>query len=125
MDQAKLAALLVARGDAEHQECVQLSATKFVPATKWAGLKRYEQEFLRCYAIGVSAHKAVLIGRSAARALGLGVLIQNPEIVELAQRGGRPPSKSQWPDGVIYRLSLIHISEPTRRLRGSRMPSSA
>ena len=26
-------------------------------------------------------------------------------------------------DGFI--LSLIHISEPTRRLRGSRMPSSA
>ena len=103
MDQAKLVALLVARGDVEHQECVQLSATKFVPAAKWAGLKRYEQEFLRCYAIGVSAHKAVLIGRSAARALGLGVLIKEPELVELAQRNGRPPSKSQWPDGVIYR----------------------
>ena len=28
-------------------------------------------------------------------------------------------------DGVIGTLSLIHISEPTRRLRGSRMPSSA
>ena len=26
---------------------------------------------------------------------------------------------------TILRLSLIHISEPTRRLRGSRMPSSA
>ena len=26
---------------------------------------------------------------------------------------------------AIYYLSLIHISEPTRRLRGSRMPSSA
>ena len=26
---------------------------------------------------------------------------------------------------TTYRLSLIHISEPTRRLRGSRMPSSA
>ena len=26
---------------------------------------------------------------------------------------------------VDFRLSLIHISEPTRRLRGSRMPSSA
>ena len=25
----------------------------------------------------------------------------------------------------LYDLSLIHISEPTRRLRGSRMPSSA
>ena len=31
-------------------------------------------------------------------------------------------------DGIILKrqfLSLIHISEPTRRLRGSRMPSSA
>ena len=26
--------------------------------------------------------------------------------------------------GIVH-LSLIHISEPTRRLRGSRMPSSA
>ena len=26
---------------------------------------------------------------------------------------------------LAYALSLIHISEPTRRLRGSRMPSSA
>ena len=29
------------------------------------------------------------------------------------------------PDGIPDFLSLIHISEPTRRLRGSRMPSSA
>ena len=28
-------------------------------------------------------------------------------------------------DLAASRLSLIHISEPTRRLRGSRMPSSA
>ena len=28
-------------------------------------------------------------------------------------------------DGITGDLSLIHISEPTRRLRGSRMPSSA
>ena len=27
--------------------------------------------------------------------------------------------------GAVILLSLIHISEPTRRLRGSRMPSSA
>ena len=27
--------------------------------------------------------------------------------------------------GAAVHLSLIHISEPTRRLRGSRMPSSA
>ena len=28
-------------------------------------------------------------------------------------------------DGVIYELSLIHISEPTRQVLVSRMPSSA
>ena len=28
-------------------------------------------------------------------------------------------------NGTLLALSLIHISEPTRRLRGSRMPSSA
>ena len=26
---------------------------------------------------------------------------------------------------IVYNLSLIHISEPTRRVDGSRMPSSA
>ena len=30
-----------------------------------------------------------------------------------------------WDLTVFGVLSLIHISEPTRRLRGSRMPSSA
>ena len=29
------------------------------------------------------------------------------------------------PASAVLHLSLIHISEPTRRLRGSRMPSSA
>ena len=28
-------------------------------------------------------------------------------------------------DTVVYRLSLIHISEPTRHFKRSRMPSSA
>ena len=43
------------------------------------------------------------------------------------------PVTSQKPQNQVYEksntttysLSLIHISEPTRRLRGSRMPSSA
>ena len=32
---------------------------------------------------------------------------------------------AQFGLSVVQGLSLIHISEPTRRLRGSRMPSSA
>ncbi|MBA1835630.1 hypothetical protein [Corynebacterium wankanglinii] len=103
MDHAQLVAPLVARGDVDAQECVQLSATKFVPLAHWQGLKRYQQEFLRCYAHGVSAHKAVLMGRSAARVYGMWVVGKDAETVELAQRNGHPPSKSQWPEGVIYR----------------------
>ena len=40
----------------------------------------------------------------------------------------RPPAEALQgmdPFVVNMHLSLIHISEPTRRLRGSRMPSSA
>ena len=33
--------------------------------------------------------------------------------------------RAQYLDRMDIELSLIHISEPTRRLRGSRMPSSA
>ena len=40
-----------------------------------------------------------------------------------------PPDLTQdvlaWTRNFNQHLSLIHISEPTRRLRGSRMPSSA
>lgn len=110
MDQAKLVASLVARGDVEAQECVQLSATKFVPTAHWTSLKRYEQEFLRCYALGVSARRSVLVGRSAARVYGMWVVGKDPETVELAQRNGHPPSTSQWPEGVVYRnIALPNI----------------
>ena len=84
MDHAQLVAPLVARGDVETQECVQLSATKFVPLAHWQSLKRHHQEFLRCYAHGVSAHKAVLMGRSAARVYGMWVVGKDTETVELS-----------------------------------------
>ena len=35
------------------------------------------------------------------------------------------PARYNAAKAQAYELSLIHISEPTRRLRGSRMPSSA
>ena len=37
----------------------------------------------------------------------------------------RQPENEEQRKLAEERLSLIHISEPTRRLRGSRMPSSA
>lgn len=103
MDLEYLSGLVITRSAAEHHECVQVSGTRFIPEEEWKKLKRHEKELVRCFAVATSARKAVLVGRSAARAQGMWVLAHDAEIVELAQREGRPPSKSQWPEKVIYR----------------------
>lgn len=111
VNQAQLLGLLLAQGDVDKQECVKLSATKFIAAAHWRGLKRYEQEFLRCYAMAAAAHRAILVGRSAARLHGIWVIPSRRETVELAQRSGNPPSKSQWPDGITYHRMSIPDSD--------------
>ena len=46
---------------------------------------------------------------------------------DIPGRNGSTPGYTTYPADLpqTVELSLIHISEPTRRLRGSRMPSSA
>ena len=46
--------------------------------------------------------------------------LAGPVLAATLERSGLAPT-----DVTDVVLSLIHISEPTRRLRGSRMPSSA
>ena len=46
-----------------------------------------------------------------------------PEV--MGTTGGAATSLADIFNGMVYDLSLIHISEPTRRVIGSRMPSSA
>ena len=54
---------------------------------------------------------------------------QSVEVVDPGPPQRVPPAIKVVDDGVTprrpYRLSLIHISEPTRLWSGSRMPSSA
>ena len=48
--------------------------------------------------------------------------------VDVVDSAGKKTGSVELPAEVFdapLNLSLIHISEPTRRLRGSRMPSSA
>ena len=65
------------------------------------------------------------------RSLEVITLLRKPEAVrtslDVADVGFDIPNEFVIGYGLDYaeRLSLIHISEPTRRLRGSRMPSSA
>lgn len=114
MDQIQLLGLLMARGDVEKQECVKLSATKFIAASDWHQLKRYEQEFLRCYAAAASARRAILVSRSAARLQEMWVIPARDEIVELAQHDGNPPSKTQWPNGTAYRRMTVPETDVSR-----------
>lgn len=106
MNYVQLRGLLVPRSRVHEQRCVKLSATKFIRTADWDRLKRFEQDYLRCYAVATAAHKAVLVGRSAARVAGLWVLPLQTDTVELAQTSGRPPSTKQWPPHVRYH----HIS---------------
>lgn len=80
----------------------------YVDTADYQQLKRYEKEFLRTYAAGLSSRRAVLVGRSAARLQGMWVMKTPNEQVELALPGGRPSAKSRWFDGHSYvQLPLI------------------
>lgn len=107
MKNTELRNLLLSRGQAQHQECVKLSATKFIAAEDWNQLKRYQQEYLRCYSAGTATYKAILVGRSAARFLEHWVLPLREEVVELAHTSGKPPATKQWPPHVMYRHMTV------------------
>lgn len=107
MKNIELRDLLLPRGQAQHQECVKLSATKFIAAEDWNQLKRYQQNYLRCYAIATASHKAILVGRSAAQFLEHWVLPLQDEVVELAHTSGKPPSMQKWPPSTMFHHMII------------------
>ena len=102
MDRKALVKLLVRPGEADRQPCRRLSANKFVPEAAWEALEHHEGEFLRCYAAGTGARKAVLVGRSAAVIHGMWTLPDHHAAVTLAVPGKKPPARASWPEGVEY-----------------------
>ena len=78
----------------------------------------------------------LITGASGGLAQEMVKLLPNDQLIllgrnkeKLAQLYGNHPQAElveiDITDDSALELSLIHISEPTRRLRGSRMPSSA
>lgn len=107
MDKRALIAHLIRPGSADELACTKLSANKFVDASVWQRLKRHEREFLRTYAIGAGAQKAVLVGRSAAVVSGIWVLPVRDAPVTLSYPAQNVPGKASWPKGVQYRRLRI------------------
>lgn len=110
MDYSALMKLVAGPSIVEKHECVQVAGNRFVPADAWHALKTHEQQYVRSYAAVARAKKAVAVGRSAARIMGMWVLPAECE-VELAMPNGHPPPKSQWPEGLVYRHMTIPDSD--------------
>ncbi|UBI09205.1 endonuclease domain-containing protein [Corynebacterium coyleae] len=103
--------LLVGQAVAEAEACVKVASRRYVRLEAWNALRPYEREYLRCYAAGSSAHRSVLVSRSAARLLNMWTIPDGKEVIELAQTHGTPPSTKDWPDGLRYRHMRIPESD--------------
>ena len=100
----------------EHDEFVKTHPNgDLLQLTKWAETKRLTGWYSKRVAVGENGEIK-----------GVGQLLfkkipKLPFTLCYVSRG----FVADYNDRDVLRLSLIHISEPTRRLRGSRMPSSA
>jgi len=63
---------------------VELDPVIWFPADEWAGLAYHEKQWLRVEAAAMTSASAVLVGRSAARKLGMWVISAGEERVEVA-----------------------------------------
>ena len=63
---------------------VELDPVIWFPADEWAGLAYHEKQWLRVEAVAMTSASAVLVGRSAARKLGMWVIAAGEERVEVA-----------------------------------------
>ena len=80
----------------------RLSTQYAVEKRQFRTLAYYEQRWLRACAVAASMPRAALVGRSAARLLGMWVVATSVEPVELCAVTGKPPSKRGWPSGCVY-----------------------
>lgn len=92
-------------------EYVHLCPEMVVEEQTWRQLRRWQQDEARIQAVGLCTHRAVLVGRSAARVHGIPVPGRD-EFVELnlPGRNSRRP-RHEWPEKVVYRAARLHEEE--------------
>ena len=84
-------------------ELTQIAPWIAVPTATWRQWVRHKQQFAKVVAAGWSTHRAVLIGKSAARLWGMWVISTAGEEVELAVPSGSVPPRRLTPKGYRYR----------------------
>ena len=92
-------------------EFVELEPTVWFPAATWGELKYHERQWLRVEAAAMVSNAAVLVGRSAARKLGMWVISSGEEPVEVALPS-RSVSQSRAQSGrYAFRFSKLRRDE--------------
>ena len=92
-------------------EFVELEPAVWFPAATWGELKYHERQWLRVEAAAMVSNAAVLVGRSAARKLGMWVISSGEEPVEVALPS-RSVSQSRAQSGrYAFRFSKLRRDE--------------
>ena len=90
---------------------VQLEPVVWFPDTQWRELRYHERQWLRVEAAAMVSNAAVLVGRSAARKLGMWVISRGEEPVEVALPS-RSVSQSRAQSGrYAFRFSKLRRDE--------------
>ena len=92
-------------------EVVELEPSVWFPAATWGELRYHERQWLRVEAAAMVSNAAVLVGRSAARKLGMWVISNGEEPVEVALPS-RSVSQSRAQSGrYAFRFSKLRYDE--------------
>ena len=105
-------------------ELTQIAPWVAVPTATWRQWVRHKQRFAKVVAAGWSTHRAVLIGKSAARLWGMWVISREGEEVELAVPSGSIPPRRLTPKGYRYRR-VKSLQESTVSIAGVRATNPA
>lgn len=91
----------------------ELDPMLLYPREAWDALAYHEKRWLQCRAAAMTSRGAVLIGRSAARALGIWVVGPADEVVELALPSGGTSPRRVARGGITYRRMRLRDDEIT------------
>ncbi|WP_018298099.1 DUF559 domain-containing protein [Corynebacterium lubricantis] len=92
-------------------ELVSLSSQWFIPADLYKDLDWYKKRILKAFAVGRTAQKAVIAGRSAARIHRIWTVSLTPETVEMVVPSGAVPAKRDRDKGVSYYYAVLNPSD--------------
>lgn len=103
--------------DLSHSGLVRVAGQIVMPVNLFANLSFHQRRFVEAVARGRNAYQAVLIGRSAARVLGMWVVSLTPEQVELALPTGEVPPTYRGDSSVICRRRCVDVYEEAYGVR--------